>query len=222
MCYYGVYPPTPLTPTSHTMTDDQTKTCPRCGEVKPRSEFSRDRSKRDGLQSTCRVCRRNYRAENKEARAEYQRKWVAENKEARAESNRKYYAKNKEARAEYDRKRREERGDDPAYITRRRCVIRSVEVLKRRGLKRDRSTLEYLGLESWDAMVEHVESLFAPGMSWENRDEWELDHVEPFANVVTHDDFVRVAHHSNIQVLWKRENRSKYTRTDWTPDELDR
>ena len=33
------------------------KRCPRCGETKPNSEFHRNRTRRDGLQIYCRLCR---------------------------------------------------------------------------------------------------------------------------------------------------------------------
>lgn len=35
------------------------KTCTKCGETKPLDEFSRDRSKKDGRSTRCRVCRRS-------------------------------------------------------------------------------------------------------------------------------------------------------------------
>lgn len=42
------------------------KCCPRCGEVKPLSEFSKDRARRDGVQTMCRPCRRVYDRERYE------------------------------------------------------------------------------------------------------------------------------------------------------------
>jgi hypothetical protein len=44
------------------------KTCSGCGKQKPRSEFSRDRTKKDGLYHLCKVCRSAYRRKNKEVR----------------------------------------------------------------------------------------------------------------------------------------------------------
>lgn len=35
---------------------DQSKRCSRCGETKPVSDFPRNREKKDGLHSRCRVC----------------------------------------------------------------------------------------------------------------------------------------------------------------------
>lgn len=37
---------------------DDTKTCTKCGEAKPRSEFHKNRTKRDGLADQCKVCAR--------------------------------------------------------------------------------------------------------------------------------------------------------------------
>jgi hypothetical protein len=41
------------------------KKCSKCGEVKPKSEFSKKRARKDGLQNECRLCqkiiKRNYR-----------------------------------------------------------------------------------------------------------------------------------------------------------------
>ena len=36
------------------------KLCPRCGEVKPLSEFSKNPGRRDGVHSICKACRRIY------------------------------------------------------------------------------------------------------------------------------------------------------------------
>lgn len=36
------------------------KRCPRCGEVKPLNEFSKNAGRRDGVQSMCKACRRAY------------------------------------------------------------------------------------------------------------------------------------------------------------------
>lgn len=47
-------------------TTTDTKTCTRCGETKPRNEFHKDKTKKDGLHVWCRECRnesdKSYRA----------------------------------------------------------------------------------------------------------------------------------------------------------------
>ena len=100
------------------------KTCRKCGETKPFTEFYKKSSAKDGYQSQCKVCakkylqenkeattqrERRYREENKETIAERNQRWYQENKEAVLERTRRYYQKNKEAIRERDRHRREEK-----------------------------------------------------------------------------------------------------------------
>ncbi len=44
------------------------KRCSSCGELKARSEFSKDRTKKDGLYHLCKVCRSAYRREAKKVK----------------------------------------------------------------------------------------------------------------------------------------------------------
>ena len=39
---------------------EESKTCPKCGEVKPFSEFRRNKSQKDGLSYECKVCHAAY------------------------------------------------------------------------------------------------------------------------------------------------------------------
>ena len=91
------------------------KTCSKCGETKPREEFTRNKSKRDGLSSPCKACRKAYKVANREKINEGKRKYYADNREkAReyqetnrekiAERKRKYYAANREKINEGKRK----------------------------------------------------------------------------------------------------------------------
>ena len=47
--------------------EDIQKRCSSCGELKHVSEFSRDRTKKDGYYHLCKVCRSSYRRKGKEA-----------------------------------------------------------------------------------------------------------------------------------------------------------
>jgi len=46
------------------------KRCSGCGELKNRSEYSKDRTKKDGLYHLCKVCRSAYRRKSKEMATE--------------------------------------------------------------------------------------------------------------------------------------------------------
>jgi hypothetical protein len=60
---------------------------------------------------------------------------------------------------------------------------------------------------------EHIESQFLPGMTWENfGSEWEIDHKIPLTYAATVEELIELAHYTNIQPLWGRDNLSKIDR----------
>src|SRR5699024_5613933 len=85
------------------------KTCTRCGQTKGVGEFSKDRSKSDGLRPDCKTCRREYDA-----------RYYEENRERRREYNARYRAENRERYREYAARWREENRDNPEYRERAR------------------------------------------------------------------------------------------------------
>ena len=86
------------------------KTCSRCKEEKPFSEFHKNRSQKDGYQNQCKVCRyeanKSYREKNKDRIREYNHKNYQENKEHYTEYNRKHRQENRDHYREYSRKYR--------------------------------------------------------------------------------------------------------------------
>jgi hypothetical protein len=81
--------------------------------------------------------------------------------------------------------------------------------LKRMG-RRSLTTNEMLGCSYADARA-WIESKFKRGMDWHNAGDWEIDHVIPIAAFdLSNDAHVRrVNHYSNLQPLWREENRRK-------------
>lgn len=92
---------------------DSTKICSKCGRELPISEFSKDKSKKDGLQAYCKECNKQYREEHKE---EYQKQYKAEYKEEYTEYRKQYqkqwYAEHKEEQAKYQKQYREEHKEE--------------------------------------------------------------------------------------------------------------
>lgn len=76
---------------------DELKKCTKCGEWKPHDQFSKQSSKKDGLQSHCRACQAAYYAANRERYAETGRAWREANKDRKAETHREWAKANKEA-----------------------------------------------------------------------------------------------------------------------------
>lgn len=56
---------------------------------------------------------------------------------------------------------------------------------------------------------DHIKARFRPGMTWERYRQWEVDHIEPLALARDLDDLIRRCHYTNLQPLWRRENRMK-------------
>jgi hypothetical protein len=120
-----------------TPASDDLKRCTKCREEKPRAEFSRDRSRKDGRYPQCKACVRRWHQENAERLAEYHRRWQRENRDKQRAQNRRYRERKRddpdyrERRRANARRRDRERAQDPAYVERRRQNNRRYRERKR-------------------------------------------------------------------------------------------
>lgn len=57
----------------------------------------------------------------------------------------------------------------------------------------------------------YLESKFVKGMSWDNKGEWHIDHINPLSsfNLLDKDDFRRACHYTNLQPMWATDNLHK-------------
>lgn len=62
-----------------------------------------------------------------------------------------------------------------------------------------------------DQLMKRMECQFRPGMSWANYGEWEIDHKKPVARFIAQGCMnpAIINALSNLQPLWKAENRAK-------------
>lgn len=88
--------------------------------------------------------------------------------------------------------------------------------IKRMGYTKRNRSYQILGC-SWEFLKGYLEAKFQPGMTWENRGQWEVDHIVPISSAVTEDDVIRLNHYTNLQPLWASDNRSKGAKIDWQP-----
>lgn len=72
------------------------------------------------------------------------------------------------------------------------------------------SPVRHLGCSLPELKV-YLEERFQYGMSWSNYGEWEIDHILPLAkfDLTDYNQLLKAVHFSNLQPLWKSENRSK-------------
>jgi hypothetical protein len=110
---------------------------------------------------------------------------------------------------EYDvkRKRKKER---ECPLTNFKQIIRQAvrKSFKRNGYTKKSKTHLILG-DDWNVVKLHFESLFQPGMSWDNYGLWEIDHIKPLSLASTEDEVVNLCEYKNLQPLWKLDNRLK-------------
>ena len=67
---------------------------------------------------------------------------------------------------------------------------------------------KYIGCSLLDLKL-HIEKQFKLGMTWDNYGEWEVDHIVPLSRAESSEELYNLNHFSNLQPLWKHENRTK-------------
>ena len=84
------------------------------------------------------------------------------------------------------------------------------KVLRRSNSRKTSSFVDLTGVTTAN-LRKHVESLFLPGMDWNNHGQWHLDHIRPCASfdLTNSDQQCECFHYSNLQPLWAEDNLSK-------------
>jgi len=201
------------------------KKCTKCEIIKPRDDFGKDKTKKDGLNYWCKSCVKEYYKANREEHlvrtSEYikankekhralVKRWCENNKEkhdkikqAYIEKNpnyyKDYYRANKEERYNYRRKQYHE---NPTYRLKIKFKDRLSKALKKNHKKG--KTVELLGCTIQEYKL-YLESLFKPEMNWENHGSvWEIDHIKPVSSFDLNlkEDQLKCFHYSNTQPLF--------------------
>lgn len=119
-----------------------------------------------------------------------------------------------EIRRNYAERRRSlsklRRAENPSRKISENCRSRVYNLVKRFDPDRRYKTFDLIGCTP-NQYVAHLESLFRPGMSWENYGAWEIDHIAPLSGFDLTDkvQLYRAFHYANCQPLWKIENMIK-------------
>lgn len=199
---------------------DGRKRCGKCRECKPVEAFRPNKKTKCGLCSYCRDCE-NASYRNNPAR---QRR-VKENRERRManpqyretmrqrERNRR---KQKSYREKDRANRQHRRKHDPHFRIRGLLYSRLGVVLK--GYTKADRTLRLLGCTTAHLKT-HLESLWLPGMTWENHGAyrlghtmtWHVDHIIPCAafDLTKPEEQRKCFHWTNLQPLWASDNMAK-------------
>lgn len=105
-------------------------------------------------------------------------------------------------RSQYEKKKRE---TDIVYAMRRRaCTLIALKINKKGFTKRS-ITKDILGCD-WETFKVHIERQFTKGMNWDNRSEWDLDHIIPTSSANTEDELKALLLFTNVRPMWKKDN----------------
>ena len=105
---------------------------------------------------------------------------------------------------------------DPEYRFTQTLRQRVLQAIKKCGAAKSAFTQDLLGC-SYEEARQHLAAQFEEGMSWNNHGEWEIDHIRPCASFDLFDSAQQreCFHYTNLQPLWRSDNRKKRDRLDW-------
>lgn len=122
-------------------------------------------------------------------------KAIIRNKQLRKDGYFKRYIKNRKLK-------------DPLFYLKEKLRCSVWNSFKRISQNKPAKTEILLGC-TWLEAKEHFERLFKPGMSWNNMNKWQIDHIKPVASF-TEVDAHLMNHISNLQPLWIEEHKEKH------------
>jgi len=180
------------------------KSCCDCGEIKGSLHFHKDKNNPSGLSAICKPCRKIRTSARYQVNKEYVK--------IRAM---KYYEQNKDIIIKKSIARNKHKiKTDWKFRIIRNLRNRLWYALKFKDWKKTTHFAEYIGCDKI-TLMEHLESTFTSGMSWENYGSgWHIDHKKPLSNAKTEEQMYERCHYTNLQALWGADNIRKSNKED--------
>ena len=186
------------------------KTCSKCREIKPFSDYGKNRAKKDGLQSRCKDCRKEYSANNRDKIAEYNKEYRANN------SNKiKEYRGKPEVKERSREWQREQTKNNPQIRLSKKVSNETrwilLGVFSGMTPVSEQYGIDKVGLTSIQYR-EYIESLWTEGMSWDNyghgEGKWTIDHMRPknFYDLTDPELYRKCSYYTNTQPMWFVDN----------------
>ena len=201
------------------------KKCTRCEKIKPVTEFYTygENSPRKGkLHPQCRKCTNEA---TKDYQREYKKGYYKETKEMYYESCKKGSEKDPERHVREVRKWRKDNPkrtkEHAAKSTAKRLSTPEGRLNNRMRVGMGRSLRDKKAGRKWESLIEysldelisHLESLFMEGMSWDNMEKWDVDHIKPVSSfncsTPENPEFKKCWALDNLQPLWHEDNLRK-------------
>lgn len=110
--------------------------------------------------------------------------------------------------------RRKKRRSDPVIAVAERMSRMLCWALAGVNAVKSGATFDALGYTPSELKA-HLEKQFTEGMTWGNRNEWEIDHITPISSARTPEDVLALNQLWNLRPLWAKLNNSKNNRRDF-------
>lgn len=186
------------------------KFCFKCNKEKSLTDFYKDKTALDGLNSKCILCtKKNNKKYNFENISKI-KQYYQDNKDKEKLRSKLWKEKNKLKCKEFDKnhyfkKRKFKYKNDIQFTLKLSLRNRFNQVIKNyKGVKHT-SVIELSGC-SIDQLKQHLESKFIPPISWENWGKvWEIDHIIPCSSfdLTNLEQQKKCFHYTNLQPLFK-------------------
>jgi hypothetical protein len=185
------------------------KICSKCKEEKEICEFYNNKDRFDGKRPECKVCSNKqstlYNQKNKEKVNGIKQKYVDNNKEKVKQSKKEWFDKNPDYQNNWSYIKS---NTDVLFKLKKNMRSRLGLFLKDRNVTKNNKTFHIIGC-SPEFLKEYLEKQFVINMSWENRNEWHIDHVIPLSSAKTEKEIYKLCHYTNLQPLWVEDNLKK-------------
>ena len=192
------------------------KTCTGCGETKPLEEYYKQKAGKYGRSARCKECVKAYRkaydqSEKGKAYTKAYNKAYRESEKGKAykkaynKSYNKAYRESEKGKAYMKAYRKNRCQTDPVFKL--QCNLRSGFGGWIKGNRKTCRTEQYVGC-TYKELLDHLESQFEEGMTWENHGEWHIDHIKAqsrFDPTIEEEAF-KCWHYTNLQPMWASEN----------------
>lgn len=109
-------------------------------------------------------------------------------------------------------RKRKRRNGDPLFAFVSAVRSNTTRAFSRKGMKKHSRTEALLGCTVSEFRT-HIERQFLPGMTWENRALWHIDHIVALATAKNADEVAALCHHTNLRPFWKQDNLKKGSKT---------
>lgn len=152
----------------------------------------------------------------KHSRKAWRKQWAKKPETiARIEAKKQDPAWLKEERAKNNADQKKRRAESPSFRIAHNLRVRIRSAMIICGAQKAATTEALIGC-SLDAFRLHIESQFKPGMTWEDRTAWHIDHVIPLSLFdLTKPEQQKIAfHYRNCRPEWKTVNLRKNDRVD--------